>query len=98
MGGQMGNKNFTVSNLEIIDIDIENNIIKVKGAVPGHRNSLVTVKCDGEMKIKAQEEKKAKKEEEKEEATKEKVEKTKEEPATEEKKVNKTEKNKEDKK
>lgn len=51
MGGQMGNKNFTVSNLEIIEVDSENGVLKVKGAVPGHRNSLLIVRGKGEMTI-----------------------------------------------
>lgn len=56
MGGQMGNRKTTVTNLEIIEVDKEKNLIKVKGAVPGHRNSLVEIKADGEMKIKKVEE------------------------------------------
>lgn len=51
MGGQMGNIQVTVSNLEIIEVDKENNLIKVKGAVPGHRNSLIVVEGNGEMKV-----------------------------------------------
>lgn len=51
MGGQMGNRQVSVNNLEIIEVDKEKNLIKVKGAVPGHRNSLVAIKADGEMKI-----------------------------------------------
>ena len=51
MGGQMGNRQVSVSNLEIIEVDKEKNLIKVKGAVPGHRNSLVAIKCDGEMRV-----------------------------------------------
>lgn len=58
MGGQMGNRQVTVRNLEIIEVDKEKNLIKVKGAVPGHRNSLVEIKADGEMKVKKVEEKK----------------------------------------
>ncbi|MCD4705586.1 50S ribosomal protein L3, partial [bacterium] len=51
MGGQMGNSKTTVTNLEIVEIDKENNLIKVKGAVPGHRNTLIAIKADGEMKV-----------------------------------------------
>ncbi|NCF75098.1 MAG: 50S ribosomal protein L3 [Xanthomonadaceae bacterium] len=51
MGGQMGNNKTTVSNLEIIEIDKDNSLIKVKGALPGHRNNLIAIKADGEMKI-----------------------------------------------
>ncbi len=35
MAGQMGNKKTTVRNLEIVDIDVERNLILVKGGVPG---------------------------------------------------------------
>lgn len=44
MPGQMGNKRITIQNLEIVRIDIENNLILVKGAVPGPKKSLVTLK------------------------------------------------------
>lgn len=44
MGGQMGNKQITTKNLEIVDKDIENNILFIKGAVPGGRNGLVLIK------------------------------------------------------
>ena len=40
----MGSKKVTVQNLEIVRIDIENNLILVKGAVPGAKKALVTVK------------------------------------------------------
>ena len=35
MGGQMGSARVTVRNLEIIQVDAEDNVILVKGAVPG---------------------------------------------------------------
>ena len=44
MPGQMGNKQVTIQNLEIVKIDAENNLILVKGAVPGPKKSLVTIK------------------------------------------------------
>ena len=44
MPGQMGNEQVTVRNLEIIRVDAEKNLILVKGAVPGPRKSLVTIK------------------------------------------------------
>ncbi len=43
MGGQMGNVKSTTSNLKIIKIDSETNSVHVKGAVPGPRNSLVSI-------------------------------------------------------
>ena len=44
MPGQMGNKRITIQNLEIVRVDVENNLILVKGAVPGPKKSLVTIK------------------------------------------------------
>lgn len=44
MPGHMGNKQITIQNLEIVKIDAENNLILVKGAVPGPKKSLVTIK------------------------------------------------------
>ncbi len=41
--GQMGNVNVTVQNLEIVKIDAENNLIAVKGAVPGSRGNIVYI-------------------------------------------------------
>lgn len=44
MAGHMGNQRVTVQNLQIIKIVKEKNLIFVKGAVPGHRNSIVLLK------------------------------------------------------
>ena len=44
MPGHMGSKQVTIQNLEIVQIDAENNLILVKGAVPGPRKALVTIK------------------------------------------------------
>ena len=44
MGGHMGNERKTTQNLKVIKIDIENNLLVVKGAVPGHNNSIVLIK------------------------------------------------------
>ncbi|MBR6638544.1 MAG: 50S ribosomal protein L3 [Lachnospiraceae bacterium] len=44
MPGQMGGKRITIQNLEVVRVDVENNIILVKGAVPGPKKSLVTIK------------------------------------------------------
>ena len=41
MAGQMGNQRVKVENLEVLNIDIEKNIIVVKGAVPGFKNSFI---------------------------------------------------------
>ena len=44
MPGHMGCKKITVQNLEIVIVDVENNLILVKGAVPGPKKALVTIK------------------------------------------------------
>ncbi len=44
MPGQMGNKKVTIQNLEVVRVDAENNVILVKGAVPGPNKALVTLK------------------------------------------------------
>ena len=42
--GHMGGEQVTVQNLEVIQIDLENNCLLIKGNVPGPKNSLVLVK------------------------------------------------------
>ena len=44
MPGQMGHVKVTIQNLEIVKVDAENNLLLVKGAVPGPKKSLVTIK------------------------------------------------------
>ena len=44
MPGQMGNKRITTQNLEVVRVDAEQNLILVKGSVPGPRKGLVTLK------------------------------------------------------
>ena len=44
MPGHMGNVQRTVQNLEIIQVDTENNVILVKGNVPGPKKSLVMIR------------------------------------------------------
>ena len=44
MPGHMGNKQITVQNLEVVKVDTDNNLILVKGAVPGPKKSLVTIR------------------------------------------------------
>ena len=41
--GHMGAEKVTVQNLEIVKIDAENNLIAVKGAIPGPKNGIVTI-------------------------------------------------------
>ncbi|WP_413626976.1 50S ribosomal protein L3 [Fructilactobacillus vespulae] len=42
--GRMGNKTVTIQNLEIVKADVENNVLLIKGNVPGANKSLVTVR------------------------------------------------------
>jgi large subunit ribosomal protein L3 len=44
MAGRMGNERRTVQNLEVVFVDPQRNLLAVKGAVPGAKNSLVIVK------------------------------------------------------
>lgn len=44
MAGQLGDSRATVRNLEIVRVDKERNLLLVKGAVPGHTNSMVLVR------------------------------------------------------
>ena len=69
----MGDKNRTILNLEIIKSDVENNLLYLKGSIPGSKNSTVllresvknitrkTIKEKHEAKIKAASAKKGKK-------------------------------------
>ena len=44
MPGHMGSKKITIQNLEVVRVDAENNLLLVKGAVPGPKESMVTIK------------------------------------------------------
>ena len=44
MAGQMGNKNVTVQNLRVVKVDEEKNLLIVKGAIPGPKNSYVIIR------------------------------------------------------
>ncbi len=41
--GRMGNERVTVQNLEVVRVDVENNMILIKGAIPGNKNGLVRI-------------------------------------------------------
>ena len=43
MAGRMGGDRITVKNLEVIGVDIENNQLLIKGAIPGRRGTLVEI-------------------------------------------------------
>lgn len=51
MGGRMGGERVTVKNLEIVEVDPQNNLLAIKGAIPGVRHSLVLIAGAGEMKL-----------------------------------------------
>ena len=73
MAGHMGDKSRTMLNLEVIKSDMENNLLYIKGSIPGAKNSTVllresvknisrkTIKEKHDAKIKAAEAKKGKK-------------------------------------
>ena len=45
MPGRMGTERITVKNLKIAKIDLKHNIIAVKGAIPGHRGTLLEIRA-----------------------------------------------------
>jgi ribosomal protein L3 len=44
MGGRMGGDRVTVKNLEVVRVDEENNLLVVKGAVPGAQGAYLVVR------------------------------------------------------
>jgi large subunit ribosomal protein L3 len=50
MAGRMGNKRFTVQNLTVQAVDVENNLLLVKGAVPGPKGALILVRTAAKKK------------------------------------------------
>ena len=54
----MGNENVTMQNLEVFSVDVENNVLLIKGSVPGHVNNTVLISIslkegiEKELKIK----------------------------------------------
>jgi len=44
--GQMGDKQITQKNLTVVDVRAEQNIILIRGAVPGHNNAVVEIRKD----------------------------------------------------
>src|SRR5262249_25364547 len=44
MGGQMGDDRVTVKNLEVVRVDTDNNLLLVRGAVPGARGALLLIR------------------------------------------------------
>jgi len=50
MAGRMGNKRFTVQNLTVQAVDLENNLLLVMGAVPGPKGALILVRTAAKKK------------------------------------------------
>jgi len=71
MGGRMGGNQVTTANLEIVKVDVENNVLYIKGSVSGARNGLVLIEGKGDLKFTKEEVKKE--EVKKEEVKKEEV-------------------------
>jgi len=59
MPGQMGNGQVTTQGLRVMDIDIENNLLMIKGSIPGHKRSYVTINKSKKRAFKSLEEVKA---------------------------------------
>lgn len=51
MAGRMGGDRVTIKNIEIIEVDEQNNLIYLKGAVSGARNGLVMLEGKGDLKV-----------------------------------------------
>jgi large subunit ribosomal protein L3 len=43
MAGRTGYTRFTVKNLKVVEIDLENNLMMVRGAVPGAANTILRI-------------------------------------------------------
>ncbi len=44
MGGRMGNDRITLKNVVVVKVDVENNLMFLKGAIPGAKNAIVEIK------------------------------------------------------
>ncbi|RME22321.1 MAG: 50S ribosomal protein L3 [Candidatus Zixiibacteriota bacterium] len=51
MAGRMGNKKVTVLNLEVVQVIEEENLLLVRGSVPGHRGSLVKIRSSNRGRV-----------------------------------------------
>lgn len=59
MPGRMGGRKVTVQGLRVMQVDMDNNLLVIKGAVPGHRNTVLTIKRSKKKAHQSLEEKKA---------------------------------------
>jgi large subunit ribosomal protein L3 len=53
MAGHLGDKQRTIQNLEIVKVDLERNLLLIKGAVPGSKGGNVVIKPSVKAKSKA---------------------------------------------
>ena len=44
MNGRLGAEKVTVQNLTVVKVDVENNLIAIKGAIPGPNKGIVVIK------------------------------------------------------
>jgi large subunit ribosomal protein L3 len=51
MGGHMGNARVTVTNLEVVKVDEANNLLYLKGAIPGARGTLLMIESEGDIQL-----------------------------------------------
>lgn len=59
MPGQMGNQQVTTQGLRVMEVDPQNNLLLVKGAIPGSKNGVVSINLSDKKEWKSLEEKKA---------------------------------------
>jgi large subunit ribosomal protein L3 len=52
MAGRMGSQRYTVQNLTVQAVDLENNVILIKGAVPGPKGALILVRTAAKAQVK----------------------------------------------
>lgn len=45
MPGHYGDEQVTIQNLQVVKVDTERNVLLIKGAIPGNKNGLVTIKA-----------------------------------------------------
>ncbi len=72
MAGHMGHQRKTIKNLEVFEVDAKNNLLLVKGLVPGPKNGLLIIKKVSEEKPRVEEAKPEEQEEPKKQETEEK--------------------------
>ena len=63
MPGHLGSEKVTIQNIEILRVDKDRNLIAVKGTIPGHNNSYLTMRLAKKKKGKVRQEQEKGKEE-----------------------------------